>query len=302
LSQYLIPLASTVTSAMSNAAGAATFTIRPLTTQPELRSCLALQHATWGQSFTEAVPPSILKISQRMGGIAAGAFDRDGELLGFVFGLTGPENGRLVHWSDMLAVRSDAHGRGIGTALKQWQRDQAAAVGADVIYWTYDPLVARNGYINLMKLEALLSEYVEDMYGESDSDLHRGLGTDRFVVAWPLREIPESLDHRRRRRQTAVNMADSAPVINDIPGADRTQAGRHPSGTSDETAPALAVAVPRDILSIQNSSLDLAAEWRRSTRPAFIDAMARGYEVVAIVTPPSEELARYILLPRDPAG
>jgi predicted GNAT superfamily acetyltransferase len=278
------------------------FSIRPITTQPDLRRCLALQHATWGENFTDAVPPSILKISQRLGGIAAGAFDPDGELLGFVFGLTGPENGRLAHWSDMLAVRSDAHGRGIGTALKQWQRDQAAAVGAEVMYWTYDPLVARNGYINLMKLEATVSEYVEDMYGESDSDLHRGLGTDRFIVAWPLREPPKSLDQRRRRRQTAVNLADRAPVINDIPGADRSQAGRSTAGTRDETAPALAIAVPREILSIQNSSLDLAAEWRRSTRPAFIDAMARGYEVVAIVSPPGAELARYILLHRDPTG
>src|ERR671914_879951 len=94
--------------------------IRPLRTTQELLACVDLQRATWGDEFSDLVPASILKVSQRVGGIAAGAFDGDGRLLGFVFGLTGVEDGRVVHWSDMLAVREEARNAGIGRRLKEF--------------------------------------------------------------------------------------------------------------------------------------------------------------------------------------
>ena len=127
-------------------------TIRPLQSQADYAACVALQHETWGPGFGEAVPPAILNVAQRVGGVAAGAFDDAGALLGFVFGLTGVERGRVVHWSDMLAVRAGLRDAGIGRALKAWQREAARAAGASVMYWTYDPLVARNAYLNFMRL------------------------------------------------------------------------------------------------------------------------------------------------------
>ena len=42
-------------------------------------------------------------------------------MLGFVFGMTGVQEGRLVHWSDLLAVRPEARDRGIGRRLKLFQ-------------------------------------------------------------------------------------------------------------------------------------------------------------------------------------
>ncbi|NIP92192.1 MAG: acetyltransferase, partial [Gemmatimonadetes bacterium] len=54
------------------------------------------------------------------------------------------------------------------------------------MYWTFDPLESRNAYLNLSRLGAVVREYAPDMYGVSDSPLHRGLGTDRFVVTWEL--------------------------------------------------------------------------------------------------------------------
>ena len=41
-----------------------------------------------GYSFSERVPPTILMVSQRIGGVTAGAFDGAGRMLGFVFGMT----------------------------------------------------------------------------------------------------------------------------------------------------------------------------------------------------------------------
>ena len=47
---------------------------------------------------------------------------------------------------------------------------------------TYDPLVARNAHLNINVFGARIAEYVEDMYGETESPLHQGIGTDRFIV------------------------------------------------------------------------------------------------------------------------
>ena len=113
----------------------------------------------------------------------------------------------------MLAVRAEVRDAGVGRRLKAWQREQARAAGAETMYWTYDPLVARNAYLNFNRLGVRLTEYVEDMYGTSTSDLHRGLGTDRFVVAWPLGRAPALPAER-----TLAAAAD-APGLNDAPEA-----------------------------------------------------------------------------------
>src|SRR5690606_28979184 len=102
-----------------------------------------------------------------------------------VFGLTGLEHGRLVHWSHMLAVRPEWRDLGVGTRLKAYQREAVARLGVEVIYWSFDPLMARNAHLNLNRLGARVAEYVEDMYGATGSTLHAGLGTDRLVVVWP---------------------------------------------------------------------------------------------------------------------
>jgi predicted GNAT superfamily acetyltransferase len=163
----------------------ASIEIRPLATPKERDACVELQRSTWGDDFSDVIPASILKVSQRIGGIALGAFDRDGGLVGFVFGLTGVERGQVVHWSDMLAVAPRARNLGLGRRLKEHQRQSARQLGADVIYWTFDPLIARNAHLNFNRLGVRLAEYVEDMYGITDSVLHGGIPTDRIVVAWP---------------------------------------------------------------------------------------------------------------------
>jgi predicted GNAT superfamily acetyltransferase len=166
----------------------ASIEIRPLATPKERDACVELQRSTWGDDFSDVIPASILKVSQRIGGVALGAFDRDGALVGFVFGLTGVERGRIVHWSDMLAVAPRARNLGLGRRLKEEQRQAVRQLGADVIYWTFDPLVARNAHLNFNRLGVRLAEYVEDMYGITDSVLHGGIATDRMIVAWPTHD------------------------------------------------------------------------------------------------------------------
>lgn len=239
--------------------------IRRLSTRAEYMACVQLQRDTWGAQFTELVPLTILLVAQRIGGLLAGAFDRDERLLGFVFGMTGVEpGGRVVHWSDMLAVASDARDTGLGRRLKEFQRDTVRAQGIEVIYWTFDPLVARNAHLNLNRLGARVVEYVCDMYGETDSVLQQGLGTDRFVVAWDI----SGMDHRRGSH--SFGDVTSLFVLN----PDAAMAALPPSAP-----PAVRIEIPADINAVQRSMPEIAVKWRSSTRESFLRCMSLGYEV-----------------------
>ena len=268
------------------ATSAAELEIRPLRTQEELHACVALQRETWGNEFTDVVPASILKVSRRIGGVTAGAFDQHDRLLGFVFGLTGVENGRIVHWSDMLAVRPEARNLGLGRRLKDFQRRAVQALGGEVIYWTYDPLVARNAHLNFNVFGVRIAEYVEDMYGETESPLHKGIGTDRFIVAWPVADaaLRERLDETHA---AAVNPTLlEAPILN--PGNDAGAArGPLPHGVRIE--------VPTDINDLQHSDRDQAIAWRRSTRAAFARALAGGLTVQGFVIDECARRGYYLL-------
>ena len=160
--------------------------IRPFASRADYDACVRLQRDTWGEHFVDVVPATILMVSQQVGGVSAGAFDADGRLLGFVFGISGIRDGELVHWSDMLAVRPEARGAGLGKRLKHFQREQLLERGIRRMLWTYDPLVARNANLNLNGLGARPVEYVVNMYGDTRSPLHAGLDTDRFIVEWRL--------------------------------------------------------------------------------------------------------------------
>ena len=173
------------------------YTIRPFATIDEYRDCVALQEATWGVGFSERVAPAILKVSQILGGVSAGAYDVEGRLVGFIFGMTGLRDGALVHWSDMLAVIPEARDAGLGRRLKLYPRDEVLGRGVACLHSTFDPLQSRNAHLNFFKLGIVVREYQADMYGQTDSPLHRGIGTDRFIVSWLLRS-----DRVRARLET----------------------------------------------------------------------------------------------------
>jgi chorismate synthase len=266
--------------------------IRPLESFAELEACVELQRETWGRNFTELVPPSLLLAAQRVGGIAAGAFDPAGGLLGFVFGFSGVRDGRLVHWSDMVAVRAEARGRGIGQALKAYQRETVARLGVAVIYWTYDPLVARNAHLNFNHYAVKVVEYVEDLYGaDTRSRLHRGLGTDRFVVAWHIG--PEEREAHRSGLAADVPAAlRAAPVVN---AGTAESSGGAPERFAAAPPRVLRVEIPLDIALVQATSLDLAGRWRAATRRAFVWCLAHGYAVTGFYRDDAADRGYYVL-------
>src|SRR4030095_7428233 len=113
-------------------------TFRSLASLADYEACIDLQRLTWGRDFSDVVPLSILKITQKAGGIAGGAFSPDGRLLGFVYGLTGYVDRRPFHWSHMLAVNPEARDLGLGTRLKLYQRELLLPQGIEEVQWTYD--------------------------------------------------------------------------------------------------------------------------------------------------------------------
>ncbi len=266
----------------------ASVTIRPLASLDEFRAAVALQFETWGPGLADPTSATILKIGQKIGGVSAGAFAPDGLLLGFVFGLTGVQHGQVVHWSHMLAVRGDAQNLGIGRRLKEFQHDAVARLGAHVVYWTYDPLVARNAHLNLNVFGVRVSEYVRDMYGDMGSELNRGIGTDRFVVAWPV----DTAELRARRDEISAARDDAefrvAPVVNADP------AGELQRALAAAGAPRLRVRIPADIGALQRGDVAAAAQWRASTRAAFEHLLAAGYRVAGFAADEGAGVAHYL--------
>ncbi len=250
-------------------------TIRPISTYEEGQKCVDLQKETWGEDFADTVPPSLLMIAQKLGGVAAGAYDSSDRLVGFIVGFSGIRDGRLVHWSDMLAVRPEMSGRGIGRKLKEYQRQLLLDIGIETVFWTFDPLVARNAHFNFNRLGAHPSEYVIDMYGaDTGSILHSGLGTDRFIMQWNLKDPIVEIALRGE-----LEPEESTETVHAV---NTRMTGNIPRPIEGDLTDALVVhiEIPDDIHEVKSNAREVAMAWRTSTRRAFRWYMENHYKVV----------------------
>ena len=267
--------------------------VRPLADYVELSACVDLQKKTWGTHFDDIVSGALMLVAQKIGGIAAGAFDAGGDLVGIVFGLTGFRGGEPVHWSHMLAVQPGQQGRGIGTLLKLYQRERVRNLGIRNMYWTFDPLEARNAHFNLNRLFARVDDYVIDLYGPGDtSPLHKGIGTDRFVAVWPvedehvveiIRSVADTMEWNDKRTEVSAPVpfrigGTVRPV--DLSAADIPADGLGTELTEDSRA---LVEIPSSIQRVKAANPDEAQAWRTYTRTAFTHYLARGYSVTSFV-------------------
>jgi chorismate synthase len=265
------------------------FLIRELASLADYDACVALQDDTWGQGFSERVPGAILRVAQKIGGVAAGAFDRAGGLAGFVFGMTGVRDGLLVHWSDMLAVRPVARGTGLAERLKQYQRERVRDLGVSIMYWTADPLVARNAHFNINHLGAQPSEYVENMYGgNTGSVLHGAMPTDRFVYRWELDAPPV---------QTRGDATHTLGV--DVRDAIEIEADGTPHAVGTGVAQVVRIPLPDDLSAVQSASSTLALAWRMAVRESFTTRLSHGFSVTRFVRGSDAAPSYYVLSASD---
>ena len=259
-------------------------TYRELTSHEDHEQCVVLQRATWGDDFRELVPPALLLVALKLGGLLLGAFEPDGRLVGFVFGLTGIDRGEPLHWSHMLAVRADSRSRGVGRRLKELQRARVADLGVRRIRWTFDPLVARNAHFNLSRLGVRVLEYVEHMYGESPvSIMDSVIGTDRFVVEWPTAGPLPARPAEPTAGAPIVSLASTA--ASDLPAMGE-----------------VLVEIPADIQRLKRERPEEAVAWRQTTRRAFRHYLAAGYAVAGFAAPRGGGHGRYVLREKHGSG
>ena len=257
-------------------------TVRPITTRTECQACVALQHEIWGD---DDAPASVLQVASHVGGIVAGAFAADGELLGFVFGLPALMDGTVAHWSHVLGVRESARNAGVGRMLKEYQRGELARRGIERMYWTYDPLMAKNAHLNLNLLGARVVEYVRDMYGTTTSPLHNGLATDRLIV------VCDTGPRFARRPQPSARELERCPVLTLEP-----RAGDVPASMEDGARPhTLLIEIPADFQLLAAQDAERAARWHAATRTHFEWALLNRYTVTGLHRDPVTSRAFYVL-------
>ncbi len=261
--------------------------LRPLTEPAEFQACVALQEEVWGPGYTDRVPASLLQVANYVGGVVIGAF-KEGVLIGMVFGFTGFEGDERVHWSHMLGVLDSARDLGIGRLLKEAQRELLAERGVARMSWTFDPLVAKNAFLNLNRLGARVVGYVNDMYGTTTSPLHLGAPTDRLIVTVDTRVAAP--------QHTAVESApQQRPLLTPTP-----QRGDIDVNV-DAPPSSLWIEVPSDVLLVSEQAPETVALWRHAVRKHFAWALEHGYEVRALERDVAASRTFY-LLSRDANG
>jgi predicted GNAT superfamily acetyltransferase len=217
--------------------------------------------------------------------------------VGFAFSIVGMKNGRPTQWSHMLGVVPEHRSTGLGRALKLAQRERAIQAGFDLMEWTFDPLQALNAHLNFAKLGVICDEYVNNLYGESTSALHRGTPTDRFVVQWRLRE--PHVERRISRVSTGLEVplrsseAADAPVVNQTVEEGAWRRSRSNDLAID--ASRVWVEIPTGFTEMQQEAPELALDWRLQTREIFEAYFGRGYRAVDFELQRDLGRGRYLL-------
>lgn len=228
----------------------------------EFQRCVALQRKIWGEDDLEVEPATLFVVAEETGGQVLGAFDGE-RLVGYTLALVGFRNGSLFLHSHMTGVLGEYRDRGVGRALKLFQREDALGRGIRLIVWTFDPLEIRNAHFNLNRLGAIARKYLPNLYGLTTSPLHLGLPTDRLLAEWEL-------------------------------DTDRVMAAVSDLAKEQEDAPAT-IEMPAELDRWKQSDMGAVAKVQARIREEFAAWFARGYAAVGVRK--SAAGAEYLLAP-----
>lgn len=227
----------------------------------------------WGVDGQEPISVNMMKALAHTGNYVAGAWKHGclmGASVGFVAGAAGP----LSLHSHISGVAADAQGSGVGFALKLHQRAWALDRGIEEITWTYDPLVRRNGWFNLVKLGARAEHYHADFYGAMNDGINGGDPTDRCVVVWALAPEPPG----PFATDGAGAGAGGVRLLTEGPDGSPIVAGAPPADAADTVL----CQVPVDILAVRHRDPEMGRQWRLGLRATMGKAMDAGYVAASI--------------------
>jgi predicted GNAT superfamily acetyltransferase len=265
-----------------------TFTIRDLKTYDEFLQVRQIQQVVWGfDDPSTGLYPPVLFTASKNGGVVLGAFDQEGQMVGYIFSFLGREpGGPLKLCSQTMGVLREWRSRGVATALKWAQRDRALAAGLSLITWTFDPLESPNAWLNMHKLGAISRSYWRNIYGEHFGDLNEGLPTDRLLVEWWIRgrrvEAKAEDEAKVRNEAKAKVKVEAEAEVFVVEGCGVSQ--RVVAFHIDLDAPCLSLEVPADIQQLKRTDMALAHDWRVRVREAFETYVGRRYVVTGFVT------------------
>jgi predicted GNAT superfamily acetyltransferase len=248
---------------------------------------MLLQRAVWGLADLEITSALHLTAALHAGGFLHLAETASGQPVGFCYAFPALRSGVPHFHSDMLAVLPEYQKKGVGIRLKWAQREEALARGVSLMSWTFDPMQARNAHLNLRRLGATASEFLENFYGITTSSIHHGLPTDRLVVRWEL-------DSDRVKALSAAGdqpptvSAPLCPRINDV----KWQAGWAVSTEPrlDLDAPELLLEIPPEWNVLCQAAPRVAEDWHGKVRRSLESYLGRGF--VAAEFAPTEEGGR----------
>lgn len=261
-------------------------TVTDLVERAELEALIDVYAAIWPSP--NGAPPVRLEVLRALvhaGAMVLGAWHRGalvGGAVGFV-GLPGGGSGAAagaarLH-SHIVGVLPAAQGRSVGSRLKWHQRDWCLARGIAEMTWTFDPLVRRNTWLNLMKLRAAVSAYHLDFYGPMDDGVNTGLPTDRCVATWTL-DSPR-VTAAAASRPAAPTFTDlrarGAVVVLAPDGQDRPRPDR-----DGRTGGLRLARVPADVTALRHRDPDLALRWRLALRQVLLAARDDGLALTAV--------------------
>jgi len=218
-------------------------------------SALAAQilDSVWGTAGM--VSPDVITASIYSGGYCALAgivVGGERRYVGASFALA--SNTGILH-SHVTGVVAQFAGGGVGLALKMHQLEWAREHGYSKIGWTFDPLVRRNAWFNLVKLGANVVSYHENFYGELNDSINQGEQSDRLLVHWQVTAAG-----------SVVSRAAGAFVEQD-------------NGLGDSY---LYIGTPQDIENLRGSDPAAAKRWRAEQRQSFRALAEPGARVVGL--------------------
>jgi len=261
--------------------------VRPARSRADYDACVMLQRAVWGLEDIEITSAIQLIATTHAGGMLHVAETTGGQAVGFAYAFPALRGGVAHLHSDMTAVLPEHQQRGLGLRLKWAQRDEALSRGIGLMTWTFDPLQARNANLNLRRLGASATEFLENLYGVTTSSLHHGLPTDRLLVRWDL-AAPRVQELSAQGEPPRTVAAPPAPRINDV----KWQAGWPVSSDPrlDLETPELLLEIPPEWDILCRAAPRVAEVWQSKVRQAFQTYLSRGY--VAADFAPTQEGGR----------